>query len=136
MAAVGQLTGGIAHDFNNLLTGIGASLELLLARLTQGKTDDLAHYITMAGEASKRAAALTHRLLAFSRQQTAAARHIDVSKLVSGMEEWIRRTMGPEVAVEVSTTSGLESLVDQNQLENALLNLCINARDAMPQGGG
>jgi PAS domain S-box-containing protein len=135
MAAVGQLTGGIAHDFNNLLTGISASLELLHARLTQGKTDDLAHYITMAGEASKRAAALTHRLLAFSRQQTAAARHIDVSHLVNEMEEWIRRTVGPEVVVEVSTTSGLESLVDQNQLENALLNLCINARDAMPQGG-
>jgi nitrogen-specific signal transduction histidine kinase len=135
MAAVGQLTGGIAHDFNNLLTGIGASLELLHTRLTQGRTDDLAHYIRMAEEASKRAAALTHRLLAFSRQQTVAARRIDVSHLVNDMEEWIRRIVGPEVTVTVATTGGLDVLVDQNQLENALLNLCINARDAMPQGG-
>ena len=136
MEAVGQLTGGLAHDFNNLLTGISGSLELTRARLSQGKADSVDRYITTAQEAVKRAAALTHRLLAFSRRQALEPKPTNVNRLVTGMEELIRRTVGPSIHVEVVGAGGLWStLVDSNQLENALLNLCLNARDAMPQGG-
>lgn len=136
MEAVGQLTGGLAHDFNNLLTGIAGSLELLQTRMSQGRLTDLDRYINAAQGASKRAAALTHRLLAFSRRQTLDPKPTDVNVLVAGMEELIRRTVGPEIAVEVVGAAGLwPALVDPPQLENALLNLCINARDAMPEGG-
>ncbi len=136
MEAVGQLTGGLAHDFNNLLTGIAGSLELLQARVAQGRFQELERFITSAQGASKRAAALTHRLLAFSRRQTLDPKPTDVGALIAGLDELVRRTMGPEVAVEVITPPGLwHVLVDPNQLENALLNLCINARDAMPDGG-
>jgi len=136
MEAVGQLTGGLAHDFNNLLTGICGSLELTRARLSQGKADSVDRYITTAQEAVKRAAALTHRLLAFSRRQALEPKPTNVNRLVTGMEELIRRTVGPSIHVEVVGAGGLWStLVDSNQLENALLNLCLNARDAMPQGG-
>ncbi len=136
MEAVGQLTGGLAHDFNNLLTGISGSLELLQTRVTQGRTNDIERYITAAQGAANRAAALTHRLLAFSRRQTLAPKATDVAHLIMGMEELIRRTVGPQVAVEVSAASDLwNTLVDPNQLENALLNLCINARDAMRNSG-
>jgi PAS domain S-box-containing protein len=136
MEAVGQLTGGIAHDFNNLLTGIIGSLELLETRLRQGRTSELNRYVAVAQGASKRAAALTHRLLAFSRRQTLDARPTDVNRLVIGMEELIRRTVGPQITLEVVTAGGLwSSLIDASQLESALLNLCINARDAMPEGG-
>ncbi|MBC7799712.1 MAG: PAS domain S-box protein, partial [Gemmatimonadaceae bacterium] len=99
MEAVGQLTGGLAHDFNNLLAGISGSLELLQRRLAQGRVNDLERYILAAQGASKRAAALTHRLLAFTRRQTLAPKPTDMNRLVAGMEELIRRTVGPPVAV-------------------------------------
>ncbi|MCJ2034172.1 PAS domain S-box protein [Methylobacterium sp. J-068] len=136
MEAVGQLTGGLAHDFNNLLTGISGSLELLQTRMAQGRLTDLDRYINAAQGAAKRAAALTHRLLAFSRRQTLDPKPTNVNGLVAGMEELVRRTVGPAITIEVVGAAGLwPALVDPNQLENALLNLCINARDAMPEGG-
>jgi len=136
MEAVGQLTGGLAHDFNNLLTGITGSLDLLETRISQGRVGEADRYIQIAQSAAKRAAALTHRLLAFSRRQTLDPRPTDIHGLVVGLEELIRRTVGPSIVVEVVGTSDLWAvLVDPHQLENAVLNLCINARDAMPEGG-
>ena len=136
MEAVGQLTGGLAHDFNNLLTGITGSLDLMSRRVTQGRTGELERYIDAAQGAAKRAAALTHRLLAFSRRQTLDPKPTDVNALVAGLEDLVRRTVGPQIEVEIAAEAGVWSvLVDPNQLENALLNLCINARDAMPDGG-
>lgn len=136
MDAVGQLTGGLAHDFNNLLMGVSGNIELLKNRVAKGRTEDLGRYINAALEGSRRAAALTHRLLAFSRRQTLDPKLTDVDRLVDGMAELIRRTVGPSIAMDVIATRGLWStLVDPHQLENALLNLCLNARDAMPDGG-
>jgi PAS domain S-box-containing protein len=136
MEAVGQLTGGLAHDFNNLLAAITGSLEILKIRLSQGRLNDLDRYVTAAQGAARRSAALTHRLLAFARRQTLDPKPTDVNRLIADLEELIRRTVGPEVQVEVVGAAGLwTTLVDCNQLESALLNLCLNARDAMPDGG-
>ena len=136
MEAVGQLTGGLAHDFNNILTGIQGSLELLRLRLSQGRVNDLDRYINTASAAADRATALTQRLLAFARQQTLDAKAIGANDRISGMEDLIRRTIGPSITLKTALASDLWlSFCDPNQLENAIVNLCINARDAMPGGG-
>ncbi|MBH3338347.1 PAS domain-containing protein [Pseudomonas mendocina] len=136
MEAVGQLTGGLAHDFNNLLAGISGSLEMMSVRIAQGRLGELEKYILTAQGASRRAAALTHRLLAFSRRQTLDPRPTDVNALLLGMTELIQRTVGPSITLEtLGTAEPWPVKVDSSQLENALLNLCINARDAMPDGG-
>jgi len=136
MEAVGQLTGGIAHDFNNLLTGIAGSLEMLELRLAEGREDGIQRYLGVAQASTRRAAALTQRLLAFSRRQTLDPKPIDVNRLVAGMDELVRRTVGPTIEVEVVGAGGLwPTRIDPSQLESALLNLAINARDAMPNGG-
>ena len=137
MEAVGQLTGGIAHDFNNLLAGISGSLELLGKRLSEGRLNGMERYIDAAQGSAQRAASLTQRLLAFSRRQTLDPKPTDVNRLINGMEDLIRRSVGPDVEVEVVGAGGLwATKIDQSQLENALLNLCINARDAMAPAGG
>ncbi|MGI4767942.1 MAG: ATP-binding protein [Janthinobacterium lividum] len=136
MEAVGQLTGGLAHDFNNLLAGISGSLELMQTRMQQGRLHDVERYLRAAQGAAKRAAALTHRLLAFSRRQTLDPKPTNVNRLAAGMHDLMQRTVGPTIPIDVVEASGLwPALVDPSQLENALLNLCINARDAMPGGG-
>jgi PAS domain S-box-containing protein len=136
MEAVGQLTGGIAHDFNNLLTGITGSLEMLAKRIAEGRVSETGRFIAAAQAAAQRATALTHRLLAFSRRQTLEPKGVAVEALARGMEDLIHQTIGPAIRFETNYHSGLwPILVDPGQLENALLNLCINARDAMPDGG-
>lgn len=135
--AIGQLTGGIAHDFNNLLGSMGSSLQILERRLLIGKTENAERYIGMAQDAVRRAASLTQRLLAFSRRQTLDPKPLNANRLVAGIEDMVRRSMGPAVQVEVVGAGGLwPTLVDGPQLENAVLNLCINARDAMAPDGG
>ncbi|MBD3877834.1 PAS domain S-box protein [Pseudomonas kunmingensis] len=136
MEAVGQLTGGLAHDFNNLLAGISGALELMNLRISQGRLDDIDKYMSAAQGAARRAAALTHRLLAFSRRQTLDPRPVDVNMLMEGMTELIQRTVGPSILLETISAPDLwAASVDASQLENAILNLCINSRDAMPDGG-
>lgn len=136
MEAVGQLTGGIAHDFNNLLAGITGSLDLIKVKLDQGRLGDIERYVSVAQGAAKRAASLTHRLLAFSRRQNLIPVHTDINELIRGMQELIERTVGPSIdlVVELDATSSV-CLVDPAQVENALLNLCINSRDALADGG-
>ena len=137
MEAVGQLTGGLAHDFNNLLAAISGNLELLERRIAEGQVVGLARYIDGATQGARRAAALTQRLLAFARRQTLDPRPTDADRLIAGMTDLIRQSVGPAVTVEIATTEGLWPInVDASQLENALLNLCVNARDAMAPAGG
>ena len=136
MEAVGQLTGGLAHDFNNLLQGISGSLELLRIRAAQGRTGELDRYIETAMSSAHRAATLTQRLLAFSRRQTLAPEPTDLNQLAGGMEELLRRTVGPAIQIETSfAAEPWPTLCDPHQLESAVLNLVVNARDAMPDGG-
>ena len=136
MEAVGQLTGGIAHDFNNLLGGIIASLGLLKKHLSYGRTDKLERYTDIALESAQRAAALTHRLLAFSRRQPLAPKPVDVLKLIYEIELLLRRSVGPSCVLRIEPEPDLWlTLCDSHQLENAILNLTINARDAMHEGG-
>jgi signal transduction histidine kinase len=136
MEAVGQLTGGLAHDFNNMLTGIIGNLELLQARIAQGRISEIGRYIVAAQDAAQRAAALTHRLLAFARRQPLDTKPSDINRIVHGMEDMLRRTLGEQVQLQTMLTGDLwPALTDVNQFENAILNLAINARDAMPDGG-
>ncbi len=136
MEAVGQLTGGIAHDFNNMLQAISGSLELISRRVEQGRPADAALLVTSARTMVERAAALTHRLLSFARRQALQPRPVEPDELVRGLVELIQRTAGPAITVEVRPRDGIWTvLCDPNQLENVLLNLAINARDAMPDGG-
>jgi len=136
MEVVGQLTGGIAHDFNNLLQGITGSLELLETRLAQGRLSDLNRFITAAKTAADRAAALTHRLLAYARRQPLDPKPVSASPLITSMEDLLRRTMGERITLQLALADDLwPTLCDPHQLENAVLNLAINGRDAMPDGG-
>ena len=134
--AVGQLTGGIAHDFNNMLTLVIGSLDLAKRRMATGERDKVEKCVDNAMEGAQRASQLTARLLAFSRQQPLAPQPIDANKLVGSMSELLRRTIGEHLQVETVLAGGLwRTFVDPNQLENAIVNLCVNARDAMPDGG-
>jgi PAS domain S-box-containing protein len=136
MEAVGQLTGGIAHDFNNMLTGVVGSLDLIQRFIASGRMDRVDQYIEAATSSAQRAAALTSRLLAFGRRQSLDLKATEVNDLVSGMEDLLRRTLGEQIALETHMAPHLwVGRTDANQLESALLNLCINARDAMPEGG-
>lgn len=136
MEAVGQLTGGIAHDFNNMLTGIIGSLELLRRRIARGKLDDLDGLIDLGVTSANRAAGLTHRLLAFSRRQSLDSKPVEINRLVSSMGELLQRSINESITLQMCLTDQLWTAeADPNQLESALLNLVINARDAMPNGG-
>jgi len=136
MEAVGQLSGGIAHDFNNLLGSILNAQELMRQRLNQARYGELEPLLELSSNSAQRASSLVHRLLAFSRQQTLQPHATQVMTLVTGMEELIRRTIGPSIALRSHFVSELwPTFIDPPQLESALLNLCINARDAMPAGG-
>jgi signal transduction histidine kinase/ActR/RegA family two-component response regulator len=134
--SIGQLTGGIAHDFNNMLAIVTGSLDMAKRRLRGDEDPRIAASLDAAAEGARRAAVLTQRLLAFARQQPLAPQALDANRLVSGMSELIRRTIGESIAVETVLGGGLWScFADAAQLENALINLAVNARDAMPEGG-
>ncbi len=136
MEAIGQLTGGLAHDFNNMLTGVLGALDLIQHRIASGNSGDLHRYIDAATTSANRAAALTHRLLAFARRQSLDPKPVDINLLVVSMEDMLRRTMGEHIRLEIELQGDIwQAYTDAHQLENALLNLVINARDAMPDGG-
>jgi PAS domain S-box-containing protein len=133
MEAVGQLTGGIAHDFNNMLTSIIGALDIVTIRVNDERTGKI---IKAASESAGRAAALTQRLLAFSRRQSLDPSPVDVNALIQSMHMLLTQTLGERIQIKVTLDDALnKALVDINQLESAILNLCINARDAMPDGG-
>jgi signal transduction histidine kinase len=135
MEAVGQLAGGIAHDFNNMLAVVVGSLDLLRRRI--GESDARARrYADAATDGARRATQLTQRLLAFSRQQPLRPEPLDLNKLVAGMSELLRHSLGADVQLETVLAGGLwRTHTDPNQLENVIINLAVNARDAMPEGG-
>ena len=138
MEGIGHLTGGVAHDFNNLLTIIIGNLETLQRVAQDGRADPerLTRLAANAMRGAERAAALTQRLLAFSRQQPLQPKVLDVSKLVAGMSDLLRRSLGEQISIETVLAGGIGRVhVDPNQLEVAILNLAVNARDAMPNGG-
>lgn len=136
LKAIGQLTGGIAHDFNNMLQAITGCLSTIRSRVQQGRTAEVVGHVERAEGAAKRAADLTHRLLAFGRRQTLVPKPVSMDRIAKDMEDMIRRTVGPAVQVELKLADGKWLVMcDPGQLESALLNLCVNARDAMPQGG-
>ncbi|TCT01720.1 PAS domain S-box protein [Aquabacter spiritensis] len=136
MEAIGQLTGGIAHDFNNLLTGIIGALDLVNRRIKAGQTHDVQPFMDAASASANRAAALTHRLLAFARRQPLDPKAVNANELIRGMEDLFTRSLGEQIRLRTDLAPDLwPTLSDANQLENALLNLAINARDAMPDGG-
>jgi PAS domain S-box-containing protein len=136
MEAVGQLTGGLAHDFNNMLTGILGGIDMVRRRIAQGRVADVDRFLDAAMQSGQRAAALTHRLLAFSRRQTLDNRPLDVGVLTVSMEDLLTRTLGEQVSLRIDAQPDLwPAVADDNQLESAILNLAINARDAMPDGG-
>ena len=136
MEAIGQLTGGIAHDFNNLLQGISGSIDVVRGRLASGRTEDIGHFMDSATHSARRAAALIHRLLAFARRQSLDSKAVDINRLVRSMEELMRRTLGGHIDLVVPLGDGVWlARSDENQLESAVLNLAVNARDAMPKGG-
>ncbi len=136
MEAVGQLTGGLAHDFNNILTGIIGSLDMMRRRLDDGRIADLERFMNSATASAERAAWLTHRLLAFSRRQSLDPQTVDVNALIASTEDFLRQTVGEQVTLTIAPDMDVwPAMTDANQLQNALLNLAINARDAMPTGG-
>lgn len=136
MEAIGQLTGGIAHDFNNLLAGVIGAMEIVKRRLHTGRLEDLTRFTEAAIGSANRAAALTHRLLAFARQQPLDPQPHDVNLLIADMEDLLRRSVGEQIRLRTNLDPSVGlAATDANQLENALLNLVINARDAMPDGG-
>ncbi len=135
MDAIGQLTGGIAHDFNNMLGVVMGALDLMRRRM---KSDQfgLGRFIDVAMQATERSAALTQRLLAFARQQPLAPEPVDANKMITAMSELLRSTLGEQIEIETVLTAGLwKTNADAHQLENAIVNIAINARDAMPEGG-
>ena len=136
MEAIGQLTGGIAHDFNNLLTGIIGSIDIIRRRMATGRLDEVSRFMDAASTSARRAGALTHRLLAFARRQSLDIRPNNINRLVASMEDLLHRTLGEHIELECSLAAELwTAFTDANQLESAVLNLAINARDAMPDGG-
>ncbi|WP_052214265.1 PAS domain S-box protein [Belnapia sp. F-4-1] len=136
MEAIGQLTGGIAHDFNNMLQGVTGALEMARRRMDDGRTADAARYMLAARDAAGRAASLTRRLLAFARRQRLDPKPLKPEALAAGMADMLRRMVGPAIALDLRLEDGAGAvLCDPNELESAILNLCINARDAMPEGG-
>ena len=136
MEAVGQLTGGIAHDFNNMLTGVIGAMDIMRRRIASGRFGDLDRFMDAATTSANRAAGLTQRLLAFSRRQSLDSKPIDINALIGSLGELIGRTIGEQIALDLRLAPDIPSgVADANQLESAILNLAINARDAMPEGG-
>lgn len=136
MESIGQLAGGIAHDFNNLLAGIVGHLQLMRIRLMQGRQEDIMRHINGASSVADKAKAMTQRLLAFSRRQTLSPKATNVNRRIESMQELIQRTVGPAIRVDMVLSPDIwNTLCDPHQLETVLLNLAINARDAMPNGG-